>query len=1144
MLGNQKRSTFLHKIIFLAVTNFLFYPVNGVSSSVLSIHPTRDVFIVHSFERNIKTLENDTNIGEEKEIFMLNGCPYSLEQIVSSSIGSKSYSSLLPSLHSNLHCGVGLRVVDKKVNIDKPYVDIIVHGYMEWLQFFKTTLCITFELVNDRGYKITEECLISMNGNQTCLMRLNIPLLWFPTPDTIQIDEKMSRKNLQNYQKLRGSYSISSLHCYPPNRQIPEKDDVLLKTQMINLKNTILDERYNWSISLKSHQNISIENNSLSTFFIHFNYQKYSNESGEIDKLLQNGTLYLKIKIKLPQIFNLYKASTLSPDVWDMRIEKDNNLHNKITFILWLNNYEAIKNGWEGTLFGMIIQSNDHNKNNVETIFDKNIDDKNNKSILLQWSIQGTVIGNDIVNETKISDILNNSKKRQVNTSLLVYGDEIEKLGIISKHNQIINIAILSNSQISSSLKIFGIYNSGNFYEISSNVHCTSSEPKILKTSPSCAMIYVDGSESRGSSDIIITAKYYDISNKINFIVWYPKFPLKIWIEDDILNSIQDWSVAVWKWLSRRKKRKRREAKTFACRERFQQTEVKVLSNFYYTNQKTGEEIYLSQNREKYFDITPLVINKLTIENESIADIRRIHDKLNILPKKSGVSKVIFKKSHIPIELASTTITISNEPVSINNLWLEPVVNIVHYIETTNNEQYFHLHKIVKNEFNSRYERGILNIGLKFSDTHYLPLADVPSHEYIMNIQSNDGERILAINKKYNHGVPELIALSDISDVQLTITVKSQETCKGIDSPPLINGQLVIPIFFPIEDSKRIEVNIINEDDDEDKRIKQVEELFKKVESIEDDKKNNFLLSVHPFILFIFLLLSIILIIQIINCSGDKLHNGYEKLVAPIFARLNSSSSLSDIQKTEDSSKEWIWLPRNSIQKPSKNFSFGSQYSNKSTIGLGEKFSSGSSPDDNLNRSISVSYRGSEISVFLSPNASMAVPEKNSQSNNYFQYASWRTGRKNGKNRGYYCNMESSNSETNLKKWNTDHRLTHPIIPAHGISNYEYTQPSEKIIAGWKEYRNNSNGKNKLVHLPQCSFEEASRASPTYDSDEELLLDRPMKTGDLINRYFLENGSMTRSLKNDSISLSSQRTLGQQQKPIDKRSLYLKESVA
>uniref|UniRef100_A0A0K0E889 TMEM132 domain-containing protein n=1 Tax=Strongyloides stercoralis TaxID=6248 RepID=A0A0K0E889_STRER len=1142
MLDIRRRSTLLHKIIFLIVINFFFHPANGVSSSVLSIHPTRDVFIVHSFERNIKRQENDTNIGEEKEIFMLNGCPHSLEQVVSSSIGSKSYSSLLPSLHSNFHCGIGLRVVDRKVNIDKPYVDVIVHGYIEWLQFFKTTLCITFELINDRGYKIKEECLISMNGNQTCLLRLNIPLLWFPTPDTIQIDDKMSRKNLQNYQKLKGSYSISPLHCYPPNRQIPEKDDVLLKTQMINLENTILDERYNWSISLKSHPNISIENNSLSTFFIHFNYQKYENKSSEIDKLIQNGTLYLKIKIILPKIFNLHTASTLSPDVWGMRIERDDILKKKITFILWLNNYEAIKNGWEGTLFGMTIQSNYYNKNSVETIFSKNIDNKNNNTTTLQWSLQGTVIKNNITNETKIIDILNNSKKRQVNTSLLIYDDEIEKLGIICKHNQIINTATLSNLQISSSLKIFGIYNSGKFYEMSSNVQCTSSEPKILKTSPSCGMIYVDGSESRGSNDIIITAKYHNIYNKANFIVWYPKFPLKIWIEDDILNSIQDWSVAVWKWLSRRKKR--REAKTFACRERFQQTEVKLLSNFYYVNQNTGEEIYLSQNKEKYFDITPLVMNKLTIENESIADIRRIHDKLIILPKKNGVSKVVFKNSYIPIELASTTITISNEPVSINNLWLEPIINIIHHLETTHNEQFFQLHKIVKNEFNSQYERGILNIGLKFSDKHYLPLADVPNHEYIINIQSNDGERILAINKKYNHGVPELIALSDISDVQLTVNIKSQETCKGIDAAPLINGQLVIPIFFPIEDSKRIEVSIINEDDEESKRIKQVEELFKKVESIEDDKKNNLLLNVHPFILFIFLLLSIILIIQIINCSGDKLHNGYEKLVAPIFARLNSNTSLSDVQKIEDSSKEWIWLPRNSTQKPSKNSSFGSQYSNKSTVGLGEKFSSGSSPDDNLNKSISVSYKGSEISVFLSPNASMAVPERNPQSNNYFQYASWRTGRKNGKNKSYYCNMESSNSETNLKKWNTDHRLTHPIIPAHGISNYEYNQPSEKIIADWREYKYNNKEKNKLVHIPQCSFEEPSRASPTYDSDEELLLDRPMKTGDLIHKYFLENGSITRSIKNDTTSLSSQRTLGQQQRSIDKRSFHVKESVA
>uniref|UniRef100_A0A0N4Z717 TMEM132 domain-containing protein n=1 Tax=Parastrongyloides trichosuri TaxID=131310 RepID=A0A0N4Z717_PARTI len=1067
---------------------------------------------------------------------MLNGCPYSLEQVISSNIGSKSYPSLLPSLHQNFHCGVGIRVVDKKVNIDKPYIDVMVHGYIEWLQFFKLPLCITFELQNDRLLKISKECVISINGNLTCLMRLNIPLTWFPTPGKVQVDEGMSKKSLQNYQKISGSYSISSIHCYPPNRKIINDDEVLLKTEMSNMESTVLDERYNWSISLRGHKNISLSQNSLSTLFLHFNYQKSFNNSGEMDKLMENGTLYIKIKLDLPTIFNLETASTLSPEVWGMRIEKDNNINNNyITFILWLNNVEAIKNGWEGILFGLTI---------------KNIEDKeiyNNKYVNFPWSIQATFIREDLYNETEMINLLNYSKKRQINSTFLLYNDTIEKVGIITRQDQIINTAILSNTQISTSLRIFGIYNSGKFVELSSNVQCTSSEGKILKTSPSCAMVYVDGSESRGSSSVTITAKYLSVYGKINFKVWYPKFPLKIWVEDDILNAIQDWSVAVWKWLNKRKKRKR-EAKTFACRERFQQSEVKVLSNFNYINTKTGEEYYLTGSKNKYLDVTSLVINKITIENDSIAEVRKIHNKLIILPKKSGVSRIIFKKTHIPIPLASTVITVTLEPVSINYLWLEPIVNIAHHIEQTENEEIYNIHKIVKNEFNHRYERGILDISLQFADSHYLSLGDIPNHEYTMNILPNDGERILAINKKYNHGVPELIALSDLSDVQVTVNIKSQETCKGIDSAPLISGQLVIPIFFPIEDSKRIELETVseNENEEEIRRTKKVEELFKKVEQIEE-KKSSFFINVHPFILFIFLLLALILIIQLINCSSSKLHNGYEKLVAPIFARLNSNQSLSEVQKVEDTSKEWIWLPRSSPQQSSKNFSFGSQYSEKSTVGISEKGSSGSSPDDNLNRSISVSYRGSEISVFLSPNASMAIPERIPlvHGNNQFQYTSWRTGRKNERNRNYYANIESSNSETNLKKWNTEHRSTHPAIHPHGILNYEYNQPSEKVIAGWREYQKEDKRKNnKLVHLTHCSLEESSRASPTYDSDEELLLDRPMKTGDLVHKYFFENTPTNRSGGNDTTSLGSKRRSSNQLRSIDRRSFHLKESIA
>uniref|UniRef100_A0A915EHK1 Secreted protein n=1 Tax=Ditylenchus dipsaci TaxID=166011 RepID=A0A915EHK1_9BILA len=80
------------------------------------------------------------------------------------------------------------------------------------------------------------------------------------------------------------------------------------------------------------------------------------------------------------------------------------------------------------------------------------------------------------------------------------------------------------------------------------------------------------------------------------------------------------------------------------------------------------------------------------------------------------------------------------------------------------------------------------------------------------------------------------------------------------------------------------------------------------------------------------------------------LHNGYEKLVAPLLARLGSNQSISSasaamnsvmtvcqgskVSKTgeKEGNKEWIWLPRKQVVE--YNASIGSRYSQRSTLGL------------------------------------------------------------------------------------------------------------------------------------------------------------------------------------------------------------------
>jgi hypothetical protein len=59
-------------------------------------------------------------------------------------------------------------------------------------------------------------------------------------------------------------------------------------------------------------------------------------------------------------------------------------------------------------------------------------------------------------------------------------------------------------------------------------------------------------------------------------------------------------------------------------------------------------------------------------------------------------------------------------------------------------------------------------------------------------------------------------------------------------------------------------------------------------------------------------------VFHIVSVHSKGLHNGYEKLVMPIIARLSSSGSLASEQVAEgENTKEWVWMPKNQLDNMS-----------------------------------------------------------------------------------------------------------------------------------------------------------------------------------------------------------------------------------
>ena len=65
----------------------------------------------------------------------------------------------------------------------------------------------------------------------------------------------------------------------------------------------------------------------------------------------------------------------------------------------------------------------------------------------------------------------------------------------------------------------------------------------VTQVVQSCNLVYMDGTETRGSPSVSIIAKYGRHTKFMFFKVWFPEVPLDIELSDSRLSQIKGWKV-------------------------------------------------------------------------------------------------------------------------------------------------------------------------------------------------------------------------------------------------------------------------------------------------------------------------------------------------------------------------------------------------------------------------------------------------------------------------------------------------------------------------------------------------------------------------------------------------------------------------
>ncbi|XP_023214082.1 transmembrane protein 132E-like [Centruroides sculpturatus] len=106
---------------------------------------------------------------------------------------------------------------------------------------------------------------------------------------------------------------------------------------------------------------------------------------------------------------------------------------------------------------------------------------------------------------------------------------------------QLLNTAVLTGRQVSQPMKVFVVSQAGKVGDVTLQSSCHSADESILKVSPSCTSVYLDGSEIRGSQNASVLVKYGTYTGQAHFLVWMPEIPLIVRLSDTKLSQVKGW---------------------------------------------------------------------------------------------------------------------------------------------------------------------------------------------------------------------------------------------------------------------------------------------------------------------------------------------------------------------------------------------------------------------------------------------------------------------------------------------------------------------------------------------------------------------------------------------------------------------------
>uniref|UniRef100_A0A3B4F1F3 Transmembrane protein 132C-like n=1 Tax=Pundamilia nyererei TaxID=303518 RepID=A0A3B4F1F3_9CICH len=365
------------------------------------------------------------------------------------------------------------------------------------------------------------------------------------------------------------------------------------------------------------------------------------------------------------------------------------------------------------------------------------------------------------------------SRQTEKVSHLYISSADIQGIVPLAEDTEIVNTAILTGRHVAVPIKVVTVESDGQVREVDDSITCSSTDVDVVKVSPNCDKVLVNGKEMRGRQSLTIKFSYLHLSAQLQLTVWVPKLPLQIDLSDTELSQVKGWRVPIIT-----NKRPTRDSeddedddrKGKGCTLQYQYALVRVLTHFVAEPSDPGGEMVYMLGADWQVDITHLVLDQLKVEEPRIA---RLIDGRIVIGRDLGHTNIQVLSPLSDSILAEKTVTVLDDKVTISDLGVQLVASLSLSLSPSPvNSQAIQLTTTAADLLHTPKQEAGISAWIQYSDGSVTPLDIYDPKDFLLSAVSLD-ENVIS-----EQHWPIVVAEGDGQGALFRVEMVISETCQ------------------------------------------------------------------------------------------------------------------------------------------------------------------------------------------------------------------------------------------------------------------------------------------------------------------------------------------------------------------------------